>query len=211
MLPLSARTAEYGIEVPNCRLQSPRATSLKVVYRGSCTKSLVRVFCEETWRFACQSGPRVLAKMARPARVPTVVGLAVAPEARGACGTYRRPARQVVARLRGQRAEPLVSAMRCRTHFCASALRRCQRGGDQAWEWPGRLRHGMRRGVGMLRACAARSGVLLYAHGRYACSCGFCMCSKSMCPSKVLKASVREDCARLEGCVGACERFQKSF
>ena len=31
-------------------------TTLKVVYRDCCTKSLVRVFCEETWRFACQSG-----------------------------------------------------------------------------------------------------------------------------------------------------------
>ena len=63
----------------------------------------------------------------------------------------------------------------------------------------------------MLRACVARSRVLLYAHGRYACSCGFCLCSKSMRPSNVLKARAREDCARLDGCVGACARFQKSF
>ena len=81
----------------------------------------------------------------------------------------------------------------------------------RAWEQPGLADLGMRRGVGMLRACVARSGVLLYVHGRYAMSCVFCMCSKSVCPSNVLKASAREDCARLDGCVGACERFQKSF
>ena len=177
---------------------------VKVVYRGCFPKSLVRVFCEETWRFASQSGPRVLAKMAWPARVPTLVGLAVAPEARAAYGTYRRAARQVAARPRRRRAEPSMSPKRLQTESCASGARRSQRGA-------GRLGNGRRRGVSMLRTCAARSGVLLYAHGRYAMSCGFCMCSKSMCPSNVLKASAREDCARLEGCVGACERFQKSF
>ena len=49
---------------------------LKVVYRSSFPKSLVRVFCEETWRFACQRAASRLAKMARPAMLPTVVGLA---------------------------------------------------------------------------------------------------------------------------------------
>ena len=107
------------------------------------------MFCEETQRFACQSGPRVLAKMARPARQPTVVGLAVALEALGADGTYRRAARQVAARPRGRSAEPAMSPMRCRTHSCASSVRRSQRGGEQAWERPGRLRRGMRRGMGI--------------------------------------------------------------
>ena len=53
----------------------------KVVLQGTGQKRLVRVFCEEIVRFACQSGRRVLANFAWPTMLPTVVGLAVAPKA----------------------------------------------------------------------------------------------------------------------------------
>ena len=58
-------------------LSDAKYNGFKVVYAGCLQKSHVRVFCEETWRFSCQSGPRVVAQMARPVRLPTVVGLAV--------------------------------------------------------------------------------------------------------------------------------------
>ena len=161
-----------------------------MVYRGSFLKSLVRVFCEETQRFACQSGPRVLAKMAWPARVPMVVGLAVAPEARGSYGTYRRAARQAAARRRGRKVGPWMSAMRLRRPFGASCSRRCQCGGEEAWEWPGALRHGMRRRMSMIRACVSCAGVPMYRGGRYAGSCVVCMWSMSLCCSSRVYESI---------------------
>ena len=148
------------------------------------------MFCEEKLRFPCQSGPRALSKMARPFRLPTVVGLAVALEALGPCGRYRRAARQVAARPRGQSAEPLVSAMRSRTLFSASSVRRCQRGGEQAWEWPGRLRRGMRRGMGMICACVGHARLMMYRGGACAGSCRVCVWSMGFCCSTLVYESI---------------------
>ena len=150
-----------------------------------------RVFCEETWRFACQSGPRVVAKMARPAMLPTVVGLTVALEALVSCGTYRRAASQMAPRRRGRSDEPLLSPMRCTTLSCASSVRRCQRGGEQAWEWPGRWLRGMRRGMGMIRACVGHARVMMYRGGACAGSCRVCMWSMGLCCSKLVYKSIK--------------------
>ena len=86
-----------------------KARKVKVVYSGSLQKSLVRVFCEETLRFACQSGSARLAKMAGPAMLSTEVGPGMALHNRVQGGTYRGTARQVAAGSRGRRAELVVS------------------------------------------------------------------------------------------------------
>ena len=167
-----------------CRDDGWRRPPLKVVYWGFCTKSLVRVFCEENLRFACQSGPRPLAKMARPAMLPTVMGLAVAPKGLRSQRSYRRAAPQVAARSRGRCVGLVCSAMRKTTEFRASCSPWFQMGGEQPWEWPGRLDLGMRPGMGLLRTCVSCAGVMLCRGEACAGSCGVRMCFMSLCSSE---------------------------
>ena len=153
-------------------------------------KSPVRVFCEETLRFACQSGSPRLAKMAGPAMLPTEVGPGMAQENRYPGGTYRGAARQVAAGSRGRRAQVVVSRMHLRTQLCASSSRRSQRGGEPTWERPGCLRCGMRRGMGMIRACVGHARVMMYRGGACAGSNGVCMWFMSLCCSKLVYESI---------------------
>ena len=146
-----------------------------MVLQGSGRKSSVRVFREETCCFSCQRGPRVLAKWHGPRTLPPEGGSGAVLEAPVPGGTYRRAARQAAARRRGRKVGPVMSAMRLRRPFGASCSRRCQCGGEEAREWPGALRHGMRRRMSMMRACVSCAGVPMYHGGRYAGSCVVCM------------------------------------
>ena len=161
-----------------------------MVDRGFYTNSLVGVFCEETLRFACQSGSARLAKMAGPAMLSTEVGPGMGLQNRDQGGTYRGTARQVAAGPRGRRAEVVVSGMRLRTQIGASSSRRSQRGGEPAWERPGCLRCGMRRGMGMIRACVGHARVMMYRGGACAGSNGVCMWFMSLCCSKLVYESI---------------------
>ena len=51
-------------------------------------------------------------------------------------------------------------------------------------------RHGMRRGLGMLRACVAHAGVSMYRGGPRAGSCGVCMWSMGLCCLQLVYESI---------------------
>ena len=187
---LSARARVFS----SCHFQAPSLTAVETpcfkVLQGSGRKSSVRVFREETCCFSCQRGPRSSPKWHGPATLPTEGGLGMALELSAGGGTYRRAARQAAARRRGRKVGPWMSAMRLRRPFGASCSRRCQCGGEEAWEWPGALRHGMRRRMSMIRACVSCAGVPMYRGGRYAGSCVVCMWSMSLCCSSRVYESI---------------------